>query len=261
MGSLSPCRRTGSTGELPSPPHFPSASSSSWLTLFLPRSFPCLKLPPTPSLAVSPGPRESLLARFVRHVYAPNLVRKPVKFLVLTLFSGLFVLSCIGARHVDLGLGASHLPDLARLVRTPSLTAHEPLLADQRLALPSSSYLVDYFNSIDAYLDVGPPVYFVAEKINTTALSNVRHLCSRFSTCDEFSLANVLEAERKRPESSYLAEPPCVLSPRASLRLGALVVGAVPTLLVLRPQRRLARRLHLVDQPDPRGLLPGQAPQ
>ncbi|GAA5890203.1 hypothetical protein JCM8208_002734 [Rhodotorula glutinis] len=147
--------------------------------------FPCLKLPPTPSLAVTSGPRESLLARFVRHVYAPNLVRKPVKFLVLTLFSGLFVLSWIGARHVDLGL-------------------------DQRLALPSSSYLVDYFNSIDAYLDVGPPVYFVAENVNATAISNVRHLCSRFSTCDEFSLANVLEAERKRPESSYLAEPPAV---------------------------------------------------
>ncbi|GAA5926909.1 hypothetical protein JCM3775_007076 [Rhodotorula graminis] len=144
-----------------------------------------VELPPTPALAITPGPRESLLARFVRNVYAPNLVRKPVKFLVLTLFSGLFVLSWIGARHVDLGL-------------------------DQRLALPSSSYLVDYFNSIDAYLDVGPPVYFVAENVNATALSNVRHLCSRFSTCDEFSLANVLEAERKRPESSYLAEPPAV---------------------------------------------------
>ncbi|KPV78649.1 uncharacterized protein RHOBADRAFT_47936 [Rhodotorula graminis WP1] len=144
-----------------------------------------VELPPTPALAITPGPRESLLARFVRNVYAPNLVRKPVKFLVLTLFSGLFVLSWIGARHVDLGL-------------------------DQRLALPSSSYLVDYFNSIDAYLDVGPPVYFVAENVNASALSNVRHLCSRFSTCDEFSLANVLEAERKRPESSYLAEPPAV---------------------------------------------------
>ena len=35
-------------------------------------------------------------------------------------------------------------------------------------------------------------------------------LCGRFSTCDDFSLANVLEAERKRPESSYLAEPPAV---------------------------------------------------
>ncbi|BGP45045.1 niemann-Pick type C-related protein 1 [Rhodotorula kratochvilovae] len=148
-------------------------------------SFPCFKLPVSPSLDVAPPSSESVLARFVRTVYAPNLVRKPVKFLVLALFSGLLVLSWIGARHIDLGL-------------------------DQRLALPSSSYLVDYFNSVDAYLDVGPPVYFVAEGRNVTELANVQRFCSRFSACEDLSLANVLEAERKRPESSYLAEPPAV---------------------------------------------------
>ncbi|BGP36957.1 niemann-Pick type C-related protein 1 [Rhodotorula kratochvilovae] len=147
--------------------------------------FPCFKLPVSPPLDTAPPSSESVLARFVRTMYAPNLVRKPVKFLVLALFSGLFVLSWIGARHIDLGL-------------------------DQRLALPSSSYLVDYFNSVDAYLDVGPPVYFVAEGRNVTALANVQRFCSRFSACEDLSLANVLEAERKRPESSYLAEPPAV---------------------------------------------------
>ena len=35
-------------------------------------------------------------------------------------------------------------------------------------------------------------------------------LCGRFSTCDSLSLANVLEAERKRPDSSFIAEPPAV---------------------------------------------------
>ncbi|GAA6000492.1 sphingolipid transporter [Rhodotorula paludigena] len=147
--------------------------------------FPCFKLPAAATFDIGAAVSESLLSRFVRRVYAPNLVRKPVKFLVLALFSGLFVLSWIGARHIDLGL-------------------------DQRLALPSSSYLVDYFNAVDEYLDVGPPVYFVAEGLNATALPNIRHLCSRFSTCDDYSLANVLEAERKRSESSYLAEPPAV---------------------------------------------------
>lgn len=180
------------------------------LTDSVPRcSFPCLKLPPAPTLDPAPTVRESLLARFVRTTYAPNLVRKPIKFLVLALFSALFVLSWIGARHVDLGLGASSLrPPVAR-------TSHSRTVpADQRLALPSSSHLVGYFNSVDSYLDVGPPVYFVAEGLNATSIANVRHLCSRFSTCDDFSLANVLEAERKRPESSYLAEPPCAfLSP------------------------------------------------
>lgn len=34
-----------------------------------------------------------------------------------------------------------------------------------------------------------------------------QELCGRFTTCDEFSVANVLEAERKRPESSFISQP------------------------------------------------------
>ncbi|GAA5955063.1 hypothetical protein JCM21900_002773 [Sporobolomyces salmonicolor] len=148
--------------------------------------FPCIKLPSASAFDLGAAVTEGFLARFVRTVYAPNLLRKPVKYLVVALFSGLFVLSWMGARHIDLGL-------------------------DQRLALPSSSYLVDYFNAVDTYLDVGPPVYFVlGQGINMTQLASVQQVCGRFSTCKEYSLANVLEAERKRPESSFLAEPPAV---------------------------------------------------
>lgn len=124
----------------------------------------------------------------MRNIYAPTLMRKPVKFLVVALFGGLFVLSWIGARHIDLGL-------------------------DQRLALPSNSYLVNYFNALDEYLEIGPPVYFVVRHrpdLDITATENVEKVCGRFSGCDEFSIANVLEAERKRTPSSFLAEPPYV---------------------------------------------------
>jgi Niemann-Pick C1 protein len=75
------------------------------------------------------------------------------------------------------------------------------------LALPSESYLVPYFDSVDTYLDVGPPVYFVSHDIDVTTRVSQQHLCGRFTTCDDFSIANVLEAERKRPESSFIAEP------------------------------------------------------
>ncbi|GAA5831514.1 hypothetical protein JCM11251_004049 [Rhodosporidiobolus azoricus] len=149
--------------------------------------FPCISLPSASSTAgQTPSVRrEGVLARFIRGVYAPNLLRKPVKVFVVALFSGLFVLSWIGARHVELGL-------------------------DQRLALPSTSHLINYFTAVDTYLDVGPPVYFVAEGINLTSLPWIEKVCGRFSVCDEYSVANVLEAERKRPESSFLAEPPAV---------------------------------------------------
>ena len=84
------------------------------------------------------------------------------------------------------------------------------MIADQRLALPADSHLVGYFNALDAYLDVGPPVYFVVEGLNTSSRAGQQALCGRFSTCEDRSIANVLEAERKRSDSSFLAEPPAV---------------------------------------------------
>src|SRR5882762_1108478 len=84
---------------------------------------------------------------------------------------------------------------------------HSIWVTDQRLALPSESYLVSYFDNMDVYLDVGPPVYFVTYDVNVTARPGQRALCGRFTTCDDFSAANFLEAERKRPESSFISEP------------------------------------------------------
>lgn len=78
---------------------------------------------------------------------------------------------------------------------------------DQRLAIPSESYLVQYFDDLSNYLNVGPPVYFVVPDLNVTSRKGQQQLCGRFSTCDEFSLVNVLEQERKRANSSTLADP------------------------------------------------------
>lgn len=84
------------------------------------------------------------------------------------------------------------------------------MLADQRVALPRKSYLVDYFNALDSYLQVGPPVYFVEEGMDVTHHPAQQAVCGRFSTCFEYSIGNLLEAERKRPQSSHLAEPPSI---------------------------------------------------
>ncbi|GAA5955195.1 hypothetical protein JCM3765_003241 [Sporobolomyces pararoseus] len=150
--------------------------------------FPLITVSPSSQLTSDIDSEEPLLQRFMRAYYAPTLMRKPVKYFVIALFGGLFVLSWIGARHIDLGL-------------------------DQRLALPSSSYLVNYFNAVDSYLEIGPPVYFVIRhdpNLNITETQNVEKICGRFSACEEYSVANVLEAERKRTPSSFLAEPPAV---------------------------------------------------
>ncbi|KAI6034058.1 patched family-domain-containing protein [Pisolithus microcarpus] len=122
------------------------------------------------------------IARFIRQHYAPFLLQPTVKGFVILLFSGLFVLSVISMQHIELGL-------------------------DQRLALPSESYLNDYFDCLEVYLDIGPPVYFVVHDTDVTQRPNQQRLCARFTTCDDTSVANLLEAERKRPDSSFISQP------------------------------------------------------
>lgn len=78
---------------------------------------------------------------------------------------------------------------------------------DQRDAIPQGSYLIDYFNSIYEYLNVGPPIFFVVKDLNVTERENQQKLCGKLSTCNEFSLANILEQEYKRGNISTISEP------------------------------------------------------
>ncbi|KAH3684092.1 hypothetical protein WICPIJ_004932, partial [Wickerhamomyces pijperi] len=78
---------------------------------------------------------------------------------------------------------------------------------DQRMAIPQDSFLIDYFNDIYSYLNVGPPVYFVVSGMNITDGANQKKLCGKFTTCDEFSLSNILEQERKRSNISTVIDP------------------------------------------------------
>jgi Niemann-Pick C1 protein len=67
--------------------------------------------------------------------------------------------------------------------------------------------LVSYFDNLDAYLDIGPPVYFVSRAVDVTKRPGQQELCGKFTTCQDLSLPNILEAERKRPQSSFISEP------------------------------------------------------
>lgn len=69
---------------------------------------------------------------------------------------------------------------------------------DQTLAVPQNSYLVDYFKDVYQNLNVGPPVYFVVKDLDLRERQNQQKVCGKFTTCDDASLANVLEKERER---------------------------------------------------------------
>ncbi|GFF47563.1 niemann-Pick type C-related protein 1 [Aspergillus udagawae] len=123
---------------------------------------------------------ESLTQQFIRKIYANCLLDRRVKVAVVIVFLGIFTAGLALIPEVSLGL-------------------------DQRIALPSDSYLVQYFNDLDAYFGTGPPVYFVTREVNVTERNHQQQLCGRFTTCEEFSLSFILEQESKRPNVSYIS--------------------------------------------------------
>jgi Niemann-Pick C1 protein len=129
------------------------------------------------------GQDEGFLQLFIRRTYAPALLGRTVKLAVVIIFLGIFTAGVALMPKVSLGL-------------------------EQTVAIPDGSYLIPYFNDLYDYFDSGPPVYFVTHELNVTERVHQQQLCARFTTCEQESLANVLEVERKRPNISYIATTP-----------------------------------------------------
>lgn len=144
--------------------------------------FPCIQVKRPLSLHETSTPDEDALQAFIRQWYAPALLGKKTKTAIITIFLGIFTAGMALLPSVQLGL-------------------------DQRIAIPSGSYLVDYYTDLYDNFNSGPPVYFVTRELNVTQRTHQQELCGRFSTCHEFSLTNILEQERKRPGVSYIADP------------------------------------------------------
>jgi Niemann-Pick C1 protein len=126
------------------------------------------------------GQDEGTLQTFIRKRYAPALLGRKMKVAVVVVFLGIFTAAISLMPEVALGL-------------------------DQRVAIPDGSYLIPYFNDLYSYFESGPPVYFVTRDVNATERAHQRQLCARFTTCEQESLTNILEQERKRPDTSYIA--------------------------------------------------------
>ncbi|CEG69122.1 hypothetical protein RMATCC62417_05252 [Rhizopus microsporus] len=129
--------------------------------------------------------KEGFLESMIKLYYVPVILHHKIRYFIAFAFLGLFM------------LGLSLAPQL-------------PLGLDQRIALPSDSYLVQYFDDMSQYFNVGPPVYFVVKNANLTDRQEQQKVCGRFPACEEKSLANILELERKRANVSFIGEPTSV---------------------------------------------------
>lgn len=143
--------------------------------------FPWMKLTTTEaSESIEESDKRSFITKFIAQRYAPFILSQGKKLLAIFI----------------LWLGIS-------LYQIPSIEFG----LDQRIALPSDSYLIEYFNSVYDYLNVGPPLFIVLKDIDLTNKENQKKLCGKFSGCKEYSIANIIEQEHARGNKSTVSEP------------------------------------------------------
>jgi len=132
-------------------------------------------------------PVEGVLYRVFEHLYAPLLLSKWVRPVIMILFFGAACSSIAVVPKIGIGL-------------------------DQDLSMPEDSFVLKFFEYMKDYLSVGPPVYFV---VNNTAghldlanESDQNLLCLGLSGCKENSLGGQVNSWHNFPEESFIATAP-----------------------------------------------------
>ncbi|TDH72218.1 hypothetical protein CCR75_002762 [Bremia lactucae] len=111
------------------------------------------------------------------NVYASFLTYKLVKLIVLLVFLMWTLLSIYSMESLEQGL-------------------------PQKEAMPSNSYMIEYFNALDVYLATGVPVYFIVETgygrnpdnwlLNKESVERI--FCKSKDVCDTYSIPNIINA-------------------------------------------------------------------
>ncbi|CAG4956215.1 unnamed protein product [Parnassius apollo] len=133
--------------------------------------------------AETPAAGEGALYNLFRHVYVPFLMKREVRASVMIIFFAWLCSSVAVAPHIDIGL-------------------------DQELSMPHDSFQLKYFQHLNRYLNIGPPVYFVlTEGLDFSQKEEQNMVCgTRF--CNQDSLSMQLYSAYLTSNETYLAQPP-----------------------------------------------------
>lgn len=126
--------------------------------------------------------QEGFLYVFFKSVYVPLLMNKPVRCTVIVAFFGWLCSSIAVVPHIEIGL-------------------------DQQLSMPEDSYVLKYFQFLNDYLSIGPPMYFVAKEGLNYSEPRAQNLVCSGQYCDSNSLVTQIFAASKIPESTYVSRP------------------------------------------------------
>ncbi|XP_046427089.1 NPC intracellular cholesterol transporter 1 isoform X2 [Neodiprion virginianus] len=124
---------------------------------------------------------DSLLYRLFKFGYVPFLMKKWVRAAVMIIFFGSLCTSIAVVPHIEIGL-------------------------DQELSMPEDSFVLKYFNFLNKYLSIGPPVYFVVKgELNYSDFTMQNRICGGHF-CNSDSLITQIFVASKQTNRTYIGK-------------------------------------------------------
>ncbi|KAG8178263.1 hypothetical protein JTE90_018810 [Oedothorax gibbosus] len=142
----------------------------------------CLKV--SKQTSVESSIKEGLMFKSIKNLYAPFLMKNSVRFFVMGAFMAWLCSSIAVLDKIDIGF-------------------------DQKLSVPEDSYMLRYFDYLEKYLSVGPPVYFmINDGYNYSSKTSQSKICSAHSFCASDSLTSEMGRMVMVKDRTYIAFQP-----------------------------------------------------
>ncbi|GFY66949.1 NPC intracellular cholesterol transporter 1 [Trichonephila inaurata madagascariensis] len=128
--------------------------------------------------------KEGLLFKTIKNVYSPFLMKNFVRYSVMIVFMAWLCSSAAVLDKIEIGF-------------------------DQKLSVPEDSYMLRYFDYLEKYLSVGPPVYFsISNGYNYSDSKAQKKICSAQSVCDSNSITSELGKMAMVKNRTFIAFQP-----------------------------------------------------
>nr|XP_018903038.1 PREDICTED: Niemann-Pick C1 protein-like [Bemisia tabaci] len=128
--------------------------------------------------ALSDGP----LYRFFKKFYSPFILSGPMRKIVMVVFFIWFSFAISLVPSINVGL-------------------------EQELAMPEDSYVHKYLKSLNSYLAIGPPTYFVLTEGLDLAKTDVQNAICGGPSCDSDSLTSQIYVASRMVNETFISKP------------------------------------------------------